>query len=232
MHQNIFIIIPVFNEEKQIAQVIESLLKHNYKIVVVDDCSSDKTLKIANNFPVTTLKHAINLGQGASLFTGTQFALKKGADIIVHFDGDAQFLSKEIEAVIKPILEDGIDIVLGSRFNTNKTQIRTQNNTNMQIPFFKKYIILPAAKIINYFLTGIKLTDAHCGFRAMNRNAAKKISISQNRMSHNTEIVSQIKKNNLKYKEVPVTVIYHEFGQGIGGGFKILKELLFFKLSS
>lgn len=226
MHQNTFIIIPAFNEEKHIAQVIESLLERNYKIVIVDDCSSDNTFNIAKTFSITVLKHAINLGQGAALATGTEFALQQGADVIVHFDGDAQFLAEEIKNVVEPILEDQIDIVLGSRFNTNKTQIRTQNNTNMQIPFFKKYIILPIARIINHFLTGVKLTDAHCGFRAMNRNTAQKISIFQNRMSHNTEIVSQIKKYNLKYKEIPITVIYHEFGQGIDGGFKILKELL------
>ena len=100
---------------------------------------------------------------------------------------------------------------------------------NKNIPKLKKYIIYPVSKIINTFFTGIKLTDVHCGFRALSKKAAEKININQDGMSHNTEIISQIKKFKLKYREVPVTVIYKEFGQGIKGGLNILKELFFGK---
>lgn len=229
-NKNIYIIVPAYNEAKNIAQVITDLLKYNYQIVMVDDCSTDQTFALASQYPIRVLRHQINLGQGAALATGTQYALKQGAQIIVHFDGDGQFLVSQIERVITPILSREIDIVLGSRFHTDKHRLNTQINTDSHIPFLKKYIILPLAKIINYFFTGLKLTDAHCGFRAMNRLAAEKIKITQNGMSHNTEIVAKIKKYNLKYKEIPVTVIYREFGQGIGGGVKILKELLLAKL--
>ncbi|MFH1457102.1 MAG: glycosyltransferase family 2 protein, partial [Patescibacteria group bacterium] len=83
---------------------------------------------------------------------------------------------------------------------------------------------------INNIFTKIKLTDVHCGFRALSRRAAEKIKIMQDGMSHGTEIISQIKKNKLKYREVPVSVIYKNFGQGVGGGFRILKELIIGKI--
>jgi len=217
--KSIFIVVPAYNEEKRLASVIKDLQKYHYSIIVIDDASSDKTWSILSNFDIFKLRHKINRGQGATLQTGTHFALKSGAEIIVHFDGDGQFLTSEIEKSIEPILNSNFDIVLGSRFlKENK------------IPFLKRYFILPVSKIINYFLTGLKLTDAHCGFRAMSRQAAQKINITQDGMSHNTEIVAQIKKLKLKYKEVPITVIYHEFGQPISGGFKILKELFLGKL--
>ena len=81
MQQNIFIIIPAFNEEKHIAQVIENLLEYNYKIIVIDDCSTDNTFEIAKRFPITVLRHIINRGQGAALQTGTDFAIKNNAEI-------------------------------------------------------------------------------------------------------------------------------------------------------
>lgn len=245
-NSNIYIIIPAYNEEKNLPQVLADLLKlvpreacgersrtikgYDYQIVVVDDGSTDNTFQTAKQFPICVLHHQINRGQGAALATGSQYALQQGADIIVHFDGDGQFLAREIENVVAPILSQGIDIVLGSRFYADKCGFSTRINADNRIPFLKKYVILPVAKIINYFLTGIKLTDAHCGFRAMNRLAAERIKISQDGMSHNTEVVAQIKKYHLKHQEVPITVIYHEFGQGVGGGFRILKELFLGKI--
>lgn len=225
---NIFIIIPAYNEKHRIINTLNDLLKYDYQIIVVDDCSIDNTYQKVKGFiqeknlsnKITLLKHRINRGQGAALQTGTNLALKKDAKIIVHFDADGQFLAQEIQNCLQPILDSQADIVLGSRF--------LQKNYSM--PWLKKYLIHPISKLINYFFTGLKLTDAHCGFRAMHKQTAQKIQITQDRMSHNTEIIAQIKKLNLKYKEIPVTVIYHEFGQGINGGFKIVKELFLGKL--
>jgi len=222
MNSNIFIVIPAFNVEKYIKQTIEGLFNAGYKnIVVVDDGSVDRTLEIVRRFPVYVLQHKINRGQGAALQTGTDFAKRKGAEIIVHFDGDDQFVASEIEKNLKPILSNEADVVLGSRFI---------NGDDKQIPWLKRKIIHPCSRLVDYFFTGVKLTDVHCGFRAMNRLAAEKIEIRQDRFSNPTDIVSSVRRNKLRYREVPVTVIYHHFGQGIGGGFKILKELLIRKI--
>jgi len=215
MLNNIFVVVPAFNEEKKIRQVASELLGLGYEVVVVDDGSHDQTYQHALESGAWVLQHQINRGQGAALATGTDFAVQKGADVVVHFDGDGQFLASEIREAIEPVVFDSVDVVLGSRFlKENK------------LPILKQKIILPVARMINTLLTGVKLTDAHCGFRALSKKATEKIKILQDGMSHNTEIVAQIKKNNLFWQEVPITVIYHEFGQGVLGGFKILKELL------
>ena len=211
---------PAYNEAKNIQNTLDDLLKCGYKIVVVDDGSQDETVALARTKRVNMVCQQINRGQGAALQTGTEFALQGGAKIIIHFDADGQFLAEEILSVIQPLINNEADIILGSRF--------LQKNT--QMPWLKRRVIHPVSRLVNYFLTGLKLSDAHCGLRAMNRLAAEKIVILQDGMSHNTEIVAQIKKNNLRFKELPVSVIYKEFGQGIRGGFRILWELLIQKV--
>lgn len=220
MNETTFVVVPAYNEAKNIQNTLDDLLKYGYKIVVVDDGSQDETVALALAKNVSVVCQQINRGQGAALQTGTEFALQSGAKIIVHFDADGQFLAEEILGVIQPLITNEVDIILGSRFLQK----------NIQMPWLKRKIIHPASRLINYFLTGLKLSDAHCGLRAMNKLAAEKIIILQDGMSHNTEIVAQIKKNNLRFKELPVSVIYKEFGQGIGGGFKILWELLIQKV--
>ena len=93
---NVFVVIPSWNEAKNIGAVLQSLKKYDYQIVVVDDGSSDQTAQVASDFGVKVLQHEINRGQGAALYTGTLYALKQGADIIVHFDSDGQCLAEEI----------------------------------------------------------------------------------------------------------------------------------------
>lgn len=211
----IFVIIAAYNEAQHLGDVLESLQKFDYQVVVVDDGSNDQTSSIAKKQGVTVLRHEINRGQGAALYTGTQYALAHGAEALVHFDADGQFLAEEIERVLAPIKTGQADIVFGSKF--------LQGNT---IPFLKKYLIIKPAIILNNFLTGLKLSDVHNGFRALNRRAAESIVIKQDAMAHASEIVAQTKKLKLRYREVPVTVLYREFGQGFAGGLKILFDWL------
>lgn len=217
---NIFIIIPAWNEEERIGQVLESLKSLPYKIVVVDDGSADKTYQVASQYPVALLRHRINRIQGAALQTGNDYALSKGADIIVHFDADGQFLVDEIKDVIQPILDDQADIVFGSRFLDKKSEI----------PWLKEKIYFPIGRFVNRILFGIKLSDPQAGFRAMNREVAQKIRIEQDDFSHCTEIMAKAFEYKLRIKEVPIKVVYHRFGQNLAGGIKIVKDLLFSKI--
>jgi glycosyltransferase involved in cell wall biosynthesis len=211
-----YIVIPAFNEEKSIAAVIEGLLHEKFKnIIVVDDGSSDKTRSLVKNYPVFLINHLINLGQGAALQTGTEFALKQGAKIIVHFDADGQHRASDIQRFIEKI-EQGYEIVLGSRFLS----------ADRSVPFTKKYFLLKPGILINWFFTGLKLTDAHNGFRALSANAANLIRITQNGMAHNSEICEQVSRKELNYAEVPVDIIYKEYGQGFGSGVKIVFDLI------
>lgn len=217
----IYIVIPAFNEANHINKVIKDLQDNGYEnIVVVDDGSTDGTYQLVKNQQVKVLQHVVNRGMGAALQTGNSFALSQGADVIVHFDADGQMLASDIKTMIEPIINNEVDITLGSRFLSTKDEM----------PWSKKFLIHPLAKIINYFFTRLWLSDAHNGFRALSAQAANKIIITQDRMAHNTEIVEKIKKYKLRYKEIPVIIKYYEYGQSIGGGFKILRDLLIGKL--
>lgn len=217
----ICVVVPAYNEEKRLGQVLHDLSSLPYKIIVVDDASQDDTRKVALQYDVDLLCHKINRGQGAALQTGNQYALGLGADIIVHFDADGQFLVSEIKDIVQPLLDGQVDVVFGSRFLGKKSNI----------PWIKERIYFPMAHLVNKFVLGIRSSDPQSGFRAMSRESAQKIKIEQDGMAHCSEIVAKVYKYKLRVKEVPMTVIYHEFGQGFGGGLKILKDLLFNKLT-
>ena len=219
---NIFVIIPAYNEEKRIGQVLDDLSVFSYRLVVVDDGSTDNTAGVVAAYPkVTLLRHKINRDQGASLQTGNQYALGEQADVIVHFDADGQFLASEIEDMVKPILEEGYDIVFGSRFLSKKSKL----------PFLKRHIIFPLPRLVNRLFLGVKTSDPQSGFRAMTAQTAKSINIEQDGKAHCSEIMAKAFEQKLKIKEVPITVIYNRFGQGMGHGFKILKDILFSKIN-
>ena len=216
----IFVIIPAYNEAERIGLVLEDLKPFPYSVVVVDDGSSDNTAEIVSRYPAVLLRHQINRDQGAALETGDQYALRQGADIIVHFDADGQFLAKEIEEVLAPIIHENYDVVFGSRFLGKKSQL----------PWFKKNIFFPLARIVNRVLLNVKFSDPQNGFRALSRSAAQLIKIEQDHKAHCSEIAAKAVAYNLKIKEVPITVIYHHFGQGLGGGLRIVRDLIMSKI--
>jgi len=216
---NIWIVVPAFNAEKMIGGVVRSLKAKYQNIVVVDDGSVDQTFEEAKNNGAIVLRHILNRGQGASLQTGNDFAYAQGADVIIHFDGDGQHQVSDIVNVIQPIINNKADIVLGSRYLQPT-----------KLPWIKKWLIHKPALTLQNLLTGLKLTDVHNGFRALNRLAMEKIKIRQDRMAHASEIIDEIARNKLRYVEVPVNVIYYEFGQGFGGGVRIFWDLLVRKI--
>lgn len=224
MGEKIVVVIAAYNEESMIDKVIKDLRKNGYKnIVVVDDGSSDKTFDVASKQGVNVLRHTINRGQGAALKTGIDFALAKGADILVTFDADGQHQAKEIEKMVKPIIKKEVDVTLGSRF------LRDGSN----VPLLRK-LYLKIGVLVLFLMYGIKLTDSHNGFRAMSRHAAQTIEIKSDKMEHASEIPEQIRKKRLKYKEVPVTIKYTDYstkhGQRSSNAFNIGIKMVLRKL--
>lgn len=216
----IFCVIPAWNEEKKIFNVVNEVERYVDRVIVVDDGSLDQTVEVLKKTNATVLRHVINRGQGAALQTGNEFSFQNGADIVVHFDADGQFLATEIKEVIQPLLSGECDIVFGSRFLGKKSEL----------PFWKEFFIMPLAHLVNKIILGRTLTDPQGGFRALNREALQKITITQRGMAHCSEIIYKAFKNKLRIKEVPITVIYDEFGQSFGGGIRIIKDLLLAKL--
>ena len=227
LNKDIWVIVPAHNEQDNIFGVIKSLQELTPNIVVVNDASTDRTGEIvsalggsASGGKLFVLDHMINRGQGAALQTGTEFALKSGAEIIVHFDADGQMQAKDIYRIITPILDKQVEIVFGTRFLEKKSKI----------PWTKKLFILKPAIIFNWFFTGIKLSDAHNGFRALSKKAASSIRITQDGMAHATEILDQVRAHDLKYTEAPVEIVYNQYGQRFSSGFKIIRDLILAKL--
>jgi polyprenyl-phospho-N-acetylgalactosaminyl synthase len=215
------IVIAAYNEAKNVAQVVKDVKAAGYKwVVVVDDGSKDATYTAAKKAGADTLKHVINRGQGAALRTGINYAVEHGADYVVTYDADGQFIAGEIDKVLKPVIEGRRDVTLGSRFLGRAKNISTS-----------KRFVLKLGALVTYIFSGIKLSDSHNGFRAMNRRAAKKIHITFDRMEHASEIIEEIAKHKLTYTEVPVTVIYHHPGQhpikSIKMGLKLIAKKVF-----
>ncbi|MFH1413014.1 MAG: glycosyltransferase family 2 protein [bacterium] len=216
----VFCVIPAFNEAKHISNIAKVKEKVN-EVILVDDCSDDNTLELAKQRNVTVLHHIVNRGQGAALRTGTNYAINHGSDqdIIVHFDADGQMRAEDIHKVIEP-LKHRADIVFGSRFLDNSTKM----------PRFKKHVIMPLAKLVNKIFLNVNLTDPQSGFRAMTIEAAKKLNWQQDGMAHCSEILLLAHKRKLKITEVPITIIYKNFGQKLSGGVRIIKDLIIAKL--
>jgi polyprenyl-phospho-N-acetylgalactosaminyl synthase len=217
----IYIIIPAFNESSELAGVLDSLLSLNYRIILVDDGSTDDTAKIAAAFPVLLIRHELNLGQGAALETGMEAAKRLQADFVIHFDADGQHGASDIEQLLTPLRNGNADIVFGSRFLEKKASGLS----------LSRKIVLKMARWINYMITGILLTDAHNGLRALNKKALQVIHFRQLGMAHASEILYQVRRQSLRYLEVPVHIRYTDYskqkGQGILNSVNILFHLLF-----
>ncbi|MCS6819505.1 MAG: glycosyltransferase family 2 protein, partial [Chitinophagales bacterium] len=220
-NSSVFVVIPAFNEESQIRNTVEPLIEEGYSVVVVDDCSSDNTKEKLQGLPVYYLRHEVNLGQGAALQTGMEFALKHCCEYIVHFDADGQHNYKEIPLLLAALKKEHADVALGTRFKRKEDVFA--------IPLLRR-IILKAAIVVNGLLTGLWLSDAHNGFRMFTREAAQKIRLTENRMAHATEIIWLIKQHNLKVVEVPVHITYTVYsklkGQKPSNALNILIDLL------
>ncbi|NQU98251.1 glycosyltransferase family 2 protein [Candidatus Woesearchaeota archaeon] len=222
---NVFVVIAAYNEERSITRVIKGLKKHGYRnIVVVDDGSKDSTFEIISKSGATALQHFINRGQGASLKTGIDYALMKGADYIVTFDADGQHHPEDIERLLKPVMNGECEAALGSRF------LKKDSNT----PFLRR-LVLKMGVLVVWILYGIKLTDSHNGFRVFSRTAAHRINITSDRMEHASQIVEEIHSRRIPYKEVPVTITYSDYskqkGQRGWNSVKIGFRMLFRKLT-
>lgn len=214
----VFLIIPAYNENTTIGDVVRDVQKMCSSIIVVDDGSEDGTFEAAHEAGATVLKHIVNRGQGAALQTGITYALKKGADIIITFDADGQHDPSDIPRLIETIIQRKAEAVLGSRFIM----------PNIRIPF-ARLIVLRLALLHQWFFTGLKVTDTHCGLRAFSRRAAEVITITQDRMAHASEILEEIARHGLSFVEAPITVRYTAYSLKKGqknflGSLKILYE--------
>lgn len=216
-----WLIVPLYNEATVVGDVVAAARRTFPKLVCVDDGSSDASADVAEAAGAVVVRHPINLGQGAALQTGIDYALSDPeAQYFVTFDADGQHRIEDVRDMLDALIARDLDIVIGSRFLDGRTK-----------PGALKTLVLKMAVQFERATTGVRVTDAHNGLRVFNRHAAQSIRIRQNRMAHATEIVSEIGRAKLKYGEHPVHVIYTDYsrskGQSLWNSVNILNDLLF-----
>ena len=214
-----WLVVPLYNEAAVVREVVQRTRETFPNVVCIDDGSRDNSVEEALAGGAIVVKHPINLGQGAALQTGLGFALAQpGAEYFVTFDSDGQHRVEDALAMVERLRTEPLDIVVGSRFLDDRTNAGAL-----------KKLVLRTAVLFERISTGVKLTDAHNGLRALNRTAASRIRITQNRMAHASEIVAQIGTQKLRYAEQPVQIIYSDYsrakGQSMWNSVNILSEL-------
>ena len=214
--KSVFVIIPAHNEEKTIAEVIKKTKKYCKNIVVVDDGSKDRTYETANKEDIFVLNHIVNLGKGASIITGSEFALSKGADILIYMDADLQHNPVDIPRFIEALKET--DVVFGVR------------KLNKRMPLILKLgnqVINKITKI----LYSINLKDTQCGYRALTKESYKKIKWKASDYSMESEMIANIGKKHLRYKEIAIETSYPNKYKGttIFHGIKIIADMITWK---
>ena len=214
----LWVIVAAYNEAAAIAGVVTDLKRSRYQVVVIDDGSTDGTAQIASAAGATVIKHPLNLGQGAALQTGIDYALSQAAEAVVTFDADGQHRVSDISRLLDALDRERAEFALGSRFLGHSPNL----------PPLRR-LVLRAATLFTHLTTGLVLTDTHNGLRAMTRRGAQAIRLRQNRMAHASEILGQIAASGLRYVEVPVTIEYTAYslakGQKIGDSVMILFDL-------
>jgi len=197
----LIIIIPALNEEKTIAQVLDSIPSEiegveEIETVVVDDGSTDSTASIAQEHGAKVVSHGTNRGVGAAFSTGIDAALAEGADIILNMDADGQFNPAHIPELIAPIKEGRADFVTATRFALPELM--------PEMPTIKKWGNRWMVMIIN-FATGSHFTDVSCGFRAYTRDTALRLNLF-GEFTYTQETFLDLARKGTRMEEVPLKI--------------------------
>jgi len=205
INDQVAVIIPVYNEDRVIGSVLKSVLKEFKYVVCVNDGSKDTSSAEIAKTNAYLVEHPINMGQGAALQTGVEFARKLPVTYFVTFDADGQHRLKDVHSMLKTITKEKCDIVLGSRF-LGETVGMTRS----------KRIVLRAATVFSNVTSGLKLTDTHNGLRVFNKKFADNLQLTVSDMAHASEILEIIAVGKYEYREIPVTIEYTDYSRGKG----------------
>ena len=226
------VVIPTYNEGSRLDVFLQRLVEWyatnktswSISVVVVDDGSA-KPIHLnvlnASDIDFYLLRHRVNLGQGAALQTGISYArLHLDSDVFVTMDSDGQHDPYDIPVMITKLVDDHLDIVFGNRFLTMD---------HGKVPTMRK-ALLTAAIWFERLITGVKVADAHNGFRCFNRRCADAVHLRQNRMAHATEFKQIVARHKLQYGEAPIHITYTQDslrkGQSNVDGLVVVKDLL------
>ncbi|MGA3290278.1 MAG: glycosyltransferase family 2 protein [Candidatus Bathyarchaeia archaeon] len=217
------IIIPAFNEEKNLGNVLAELHKldeqvqMDHEVIVVDDGSTDKTKEVAIRNGAKVLSNKTNQGKGCSLKCGFEYAR---GEIIVTMDADGSHNPEDIGKLISPVL-NGADVAVGSRFNTDEGK-----KTTTRVNLFGNHLI----NLLILIMTGSVVTDSQSGFRAYKSTVLKETVVTSKGYAVDTELTLKSIINGYSLKEVPILVRKRANGcsrlNPIRDGLRILKVII------
>lgn len=206
-HGAVWIVVPAFNEAQVIGEVVADLRSAFANVVCVDDGSRDDTGDTALRAGAHVVRHPVNLGQGAAIQTGVEYARNQpGAEAFATFDADGQHRVKDVLTMIDRLSRGDVDIVIGTRF---------AGSTISRTPPLKR-LILRAAAWLSPTSRRLHLTDAHNGLRVFNKTVADDLNLTMNGMSHASEFIELIGENHWRVAEEPVEILYTEYSLSKG----------------
>jgi polyprenyl-phospho-N-acetylgalactosaminyl synthase len=204
--RNVWIVVPAFNEAGMIGEVIADLRSVFSNVVCVDDGSGDDTGEVALRAGAHLVRHPVNLGQGAAIQTGVEYARRQpGAQVFATFDADGQHRVKDLVTMIDRLGTGDVDVVIGTRFGPGVSR-----------PPLLKRVVLQTATRLSARGRKLGLTDTNNGLRVFNKTVADGLDITMNGMSHATEFIMLIAENRWRVAEEPVEVLYTEYSQSKG----------------
>lgn len=211
----------MYNEATVIGSVVTEVRKHFDHVVCVDDGSHDGSAAEALAAGAHVARHPINLGQGASLQTAFDYALRDPEMTeVLTFDADGQHGVSDAVDMVARLRDQNFDVVIGSRFLDDRTEVG-----------WVRRAVLKTAAAFTRMTSGMALTDAHNGLRVLNRGLVERVQIQQNRMAHASELIDQIGQLNVRWAEHPTHIVYTEYskakGQSLLNSVNILVELFF-----
>jgi glycosyltransferase involved in cell wall biosynthesis len=216
------IVIPAYNEERTIAEVVGSAVKFADRVVVVDDGSRDQTGALAKEAGAVVVRHAVNRGVGAALGTGIEAAVRLGADTVVTMDADGQHRAEDAGRVFDRLAQGDVDFVIGSRMK------RGDEPGNMPA---HRVLFNTIGNLLTFMLFGVWVTDSQSGMRGLSHKAAHTIELRTNGMESLSEFLKEMKDKHWKMAEVPIKAIYTDYsmskGQNFFVGVKVALKLIF-----
>ncbi|MFR2305710.1 MAG: glycosyltransferase family 2 protein [Roseburia sp.] len=198
------VIIPAYNEEGGIVKTVTDVMENakDFDYVVINDCSKDNTLEICHEHNFNIVNLPVNMGIGGGVQTGYMYAYRNGYDIAVQFDGDGQHNASYLDSMLKKLVEENLDMVIGSRY-IEKEGFQSSGMRRMGIKYFTGLIKL---------LTGKKITDPTSGMRMINRKIMKQFSEEYPKDYPEPESIVTILKEGAKVEEIPVKMNAREEG--------------------
>ncbi|WP_458456948.1 glycosyltransferase family 2 protein [Methanobrevibacter sp.] len=217
-----YVILPAYNEATRIQPVIEEIAKKGYKMVIVNDGSSDNTLDIVKQsqrkYPhnIYIYSHVINRGVGVAMQTGFDAVLKYNPKYIVNMDSDGQHDADDLENVLEPLVTGRAEAVIGVRPLKDMPLSRNIANSIMNL--------------LTRIFYKVDVSDSQTGFRAITIDALKKININARGYLISSEFIREVNDNNIPFEEVPIRTIYtpetQAKGTNVTVAFKILIQMI------